>query len=328
MKKGISVILGTVTWTIFIAGVSADVPPLIPVQGILAESGGQALDGDYDLTFRIFETSSTTSHLWTETQQDVVVDRGFFSVYLGAETALTIDVLTSADELWLSMMVGAEELSRVQLGSVPYAFEAQVCRQVGELQEEDIQPMLGEACEDGTFLRGWDGDAGAPICETGCDCAAMEARLDAIELRLGCVGEGVIWDAANQLCWQHPKSASDMNWYHAVGEYHVDHNNSSVDYCGDLVLAGKDDWALPSRQNFVDFLDGCEANVLSGVQGYCYPCHTSPSCILLFYPDTESYWSSTAYNEGDSWRANIGTGSIWNNNKDSHLSVRCVRSGP
>ncbi|MCP4675472.1 MAG: hypothetical protein GY854_08195, partial [Deltaproteobacteria bacterium] len=104
---------------------------------------------------------------WTETQTGVSVDEGFFSVYLGDETELPVDVLVDAQELWLSMTVGGEELSRVQLASVPYALEARMCRQIGDLEEDDVQPILSDdnACEEGTYLRGWNADAGVPICD-------------------------------------------------------------------------------------------------------------------------------------------------------------------
>ncbi|MCP4675712.1 MAG: hypothetical protein GY854_09445 [Deltaproteobacteria bacterium] len=138
LKKRISIILGLFVWTVFTANAFAVVPPLIPVQGVLTDADGQALDGSHDLSFTIYESLTATSSLWTETQTGVTVDQGFFSVYLGDETTLPIDVLVSADELWLSMTVGTEELSRVQLASVPYALEAQVCQRVGNLTENDI----------------------------------------------------------------------------------------------------------------------------------------------------------------------------------------------
>ncbi len=159
-------LVGLFVCTFFTTSVFAVVPPLIPMQGVLTDADGQALDGSHDLSFTIYESPTAASSLWTETQTDVSVDQGFFSVYLGDETTLPIDVLVSAGELWLSMTVGAEELSRVQLASVPYALEAQVCRQLGDLEEGDIQPMLAgdNACTAGQFLQGWDADAGMPIC--------------------------------------------------------------------------------------------------------------------------------------------------------------------
>ncbi len=159
-------LVGLFVCTFFTTSVFAVVPPLIPVQGVLTDADGQVLDGSHDLSFTIYESLTATSSLWTETQTDVTVDQGFFSVYLGDETALPIDVIVSAGELWLSMTVDAEELSRVQLASVPYALESQVCKRLGDLKENEVQPILSgdNVCPEGHYLRGWDADAGSPIC--------------------------------------------------------------------------------------------------------------------------------------------------------------------
>ncbi|MCP4680057.1 MAG: hypothetical protein GY854_32110, partial [Deltaproteobacteria bacterium] len=110
MKRRIPIILGLFVWALAIGNAFAVVPPLIPVQGVLTDAGGQVLDGSQDLTFTIYESLAASSSLWTETQTGVSVDEGFFSVYLGDETELPVDVLVDAQELWLSMTVGGEEL--------------------------------------------------------------------------------------------------------------------------------------------------------------------------------------------------------------------------
>ncbi len=160
------IVVALLIGTTFTSNALAVVPPLIPVQGVLTDADGQVLDGSYDLSFTIYDSSVASSSLWTETQTGVPVDQGFFSVYLGDETDLLLDVLVSADELWLSMTIGGEELSRVQLAAVPYALEAQVCQQLGDLEADEVQPILSgtNSCPDGHYLQGWNADAGVPLC--------------------------------------------------------------------------------------------------------------------------------------------------------------------
>ncbi len=191
MRRSMAIFLGLACWGFFTTSALAVVPPLIPVQGMLSDTDGHMLDGSYDLTFAIYESLATSTSLWSETQTGVSVDQGFFSVYLGDETALPIDVLVSAGELWLSMTVGGEELSRVQLASVPYALEAQVCRQLGDLEADEVQPVLSgaAACAPGQYLRGWDADAGAPLCspDTTLDESTVEEFItdETINLHAG-----------------------------------------------------------------------------------------------------------------------------------------------
>ncbi len=141
----------------------AVVPELIPVQGVLTDDQDVAIDGATDLTFGIFAAETGGAALWSETQTGVDVNDGFFTAYLGDSTAIDASVLLAETELWLEITVDSEALSRVQLGSVPFAFE---CLQIGSLVEEDIQPILSgsNGCTLGTVFQGWDDTTDAPIC--------------------------------------------------------------------------------------------------------------------------------------------------------------------
>ena len=52
--------------------VLADVPQLISYQGKLHDNSGNPLTGQYEITFRIYESESAGAHLWTETITVVV----------------------------------------------------------------------------------------------------------------------------------------------------------------------------------------------------------------------------------------------------------------
>jgi hypothetical protein len=123
------------------------------------------------------------------------------------------------------------------------------------------------------------------------------------------------YDAVSGLCWQHPKDSGAPNW------------QDSMDLCDGLDLAGHVDWYLPTRDEFVDLLGGCDDEVTSGGSGYCNTCAESDRCNALFGPDTGFYWSSTEVDEIEAWFVDFETGEVGDPSKTSLLFVRCVRSG-
>ena len=106
----------------------ADVPELVNYQGILTDSGGTPLDGNHDLTFKVYPDSGAGAvALWTEHHLAVDVDEGLFNVILGANTPITGD-LFSDPERWLGITVDvdSEMYPRMRVTSVPWALRAAV----------------------------------------------------------------------------------------------------------------------------------------------------------------------------------------------------------
>lgn len=102
----------------------ADVPHLIRYQGTAVDTQGVPLEGPYTLTFQLYgaETGGTT--IWKETQANVPLTQGHFSVLLGSVTALSS--LDWAAPCWLSVLVNGEELlPRQPITSVPLAITAE-----------------------------------------------------------------------------------------------------------------------------------------------------------------------------------------------------------
>jgi hypothetical protein len=99
------------------------VPQLISYQGRLTTPSGAAVaDGNYGLTFNIYDVASGGSTLWTESQS-VAVSGGLFSVNLGA----IVPVSVSFDRpYWLGITVtgGSELVPRTQLTAAPYSFRS------------------------------------------------------------------------------------------------------------------------------------------------------------------------------------------------------------
>ncbi len=101
----------------------AQIPQVISFQGRLADASGTPVsDGSYFLTFRLYESETGGSAIWTEIQ-NVTTANGLFSVMLGSVTPFGSGVDFSVP-LWLSVEIGSEgELSpRYQFGASPYAF--------------------------------------------------------------------------------------------------------------------------------------------------------------------------------------------------------------
>lgn len=100
------------------------VPQTMSYQGILTDaSGGLVADGNYSLTFRIYDASTGGNQLWTETQASVSVSKGIFSVILGSISPLSVPFDKS---YWLGVAVGGgSELSpRITLTASPYSLNA------------------------------------------------------------------------------------------------------------------------------------------------------------------------------------------------------------
>ena len=67
------------------------IPQTLSYQGVLTDDSGNAVsDGTRNLTFKLYDTATDGTQLWTETQS-VDVSNGLFNVILGSVTALTLD---------------------------------------------------------------------------------------------------------------------------------------------------------------------------------------------------------------------------------------------
>jgi len=99
----------------------ADAPSTMSYQGVLTTGNGTFVpDGNYNLTFRLYDVPGGGVALHTENFPSVAVERGGFSVLLGSISSLPV---IFDRPLYLSVQVGADpELTpRVALASSPYA---------------------------------------------------------------------------------------------------------------------------------------------------------------------------------------------------------------
>ena len=118
------------------SAMAGQVPKLINYQGSLFDKGTPPQpvpDGNYNITFSIYDVQTAGTPLWTETWSaqatpptPVIVTGGVFNVMLGTITPLPANFFAEHPTAYLGVKVGSnsEMLPRQRLTSVGYAFTA------------------------------------------------------------------------------------------------------------------------------------------------------------------------------------------------------------
>lgn len=125
------------------------VPTVLPYQGYLSNSDGQALNESVDLTFRMYASPNSDSPVWSETVEGVFVEDGIFYLYLGMNSPLS-NYFTDGSTRYLGVEVNGdgEALPRQEIGSVPYAMLAGDAMRLGGypadsfVTEDDVTVIL------------------------------------------------------------------------------------------------------------------------------------------------------------------------------------------
>ena len=103
----------------------SQIPKVISYQGILTDTTGNTKpDGEYNFTFRLYETNSGGSALWSESKK-LFVKKGLFTTNLGDQIPFGNDIKFDKP-YWLSIQIESEaELPpRIALTSVGYSFSS------------------------------------------------------------------------------------------------------------------------------------------------------------------------------------------------------------
>ncbi len=101
----------------------AQIPAIITYQAQIINSNGVIIpDGDYEMTFKIYNSETGGAALWTETQT-LSVSNGIVDVHLGFSSQLNIDF---SQMLWLGITIdqGDEMSPRALFTTSPYSFMA------------------------------------------------------------------------------------------------------------------------------------------------------------------------------------------------------------
>ncbi len=107
------------------------IPQLINYNGTLTDASGNPVpDGNYDVTFTIYDAPTGSNVLWTEvwnaTTTKVIVADGTFNAMLGAHTPIPTSFFADHPVAYLGVKVenDSEMLPRQRITSVGYAFTA------------------------------------------------------------------------------------------------------------------------------------------------------------------------------------------------------------
>ena len=102
----------------------SEIPKTMSYQGILTDTAGKPLtDGNYSVTFNLYDSQNGLTHLWNEFHQVVELKNGFFGVILGSINPLELDF---DRQYWLGVKIGTDpELTpRIKLTSAPYSLNS------------------------------------------------------------------------------------------------------------------------------------------------------------------------------------------------------------
>ncbi|MFC1610294.1 DUF1566 domain-containing protein [Myxococcota bacterium] len=92
-------------------------------------------------------------------------------------------------------------------------------------------------------------------------------------------------------------------------------------------------YRVPTRDEYLALLGGCESKVMAGRFGKCNHCSKSHTCSSMFGQDEGYYWTSSSYADiaGFAWVSNFRPGSVFAKHqayviaKTDTCMVRCVR---
>ena len=95
----------------------------IGFQSYILDDDEPLADGQYNITFRIYDQADGGESLWSETQE-IQVLQGVINTQLGSVEA--INTLPFNTQYWVSVQLpGRDEMGRLKLSYVPYAFSAE-----------------------------------------------------------------------------------------------------------------------------------------------------------------------------------------------------------
>lgn len=142
MKKTLHVLFCIVLFCVTGASLFAQ-SPRISIQGILKDANGVSVsDGNYAITFRLYNEPTGGTPLWEE-QANVEVVGGIYSHYLGGVTPLRTSDFASV--VYVAVRVGTFELTpRSELTYAPYTFASAtvVCSgAVGDVKYSILDPV-------------------------------------------------------------------------------------------------------------------------------------------------------------------------------------------
>jgi hypothetical protein len=123
MRKVFAVSLIFAVLALSIAAYAGSISRLLPVQGRLTRPDGMAEQGNFIMTFQIWDSASGGAMAWSENWPNVAVSNGFFQLQLGSIAPLNV---TFDRDYWLQVIVqkppGAAETLSPRQQILPSAY--------------------------------------------------------------------------------------------------------------------------------------------------------------------------------------------------------------
>jgi len=142
----------------------AAVPQTINYQGSLSDSVGDPAVGPVDITFRLYDSLSAGTLLWSEAHTGVVLTNGVFNVTLGATTAFGANLFDNQVYLSIQVAPDIDEMTpRQPITAVGYALRAVSV-------ENDADTLAGLSCTSGQ-IASWNGASW--VCAADADTPAL-----------------------------------------------------------------------------------------------------------------------------------------------------------
>ncbi len=125
------------------------VPKTITYQGYITDSQGVPLDGEYSITFRIYDAENGGNLLWEAAVNNIQISNGAFTINLNVN-------LPFDEQYWLGISIenGDELTPRIPFTSVPYSIRSGVAEDLdcsGCVSEDELNfnPVTGITTEGG-----------------------------------------------------------------------------------------------------------------------------------------------------------------------------------
>lgn len=139
--------------------------------GVLTDAEGKRMSGEYQMTFRLFDSGTSMDALWEKTHR-VSVEDGVFQVTLGKSSRFPIFV---GDEDYIGISVGGEDLTPrqpIRIGSADDAVTFSGTPPVSSLGTGAVGPPIGTPITGGGG-GGWTDDGTAVRLTTVTDSVAI-----------------------------------------------------------------------------------------------------------------------------------------------------------
>lgn len=223
----------------------------LSLQGILKKANGIALEDDtYPITFKIYVVDSTQVK-WMETQPEVEVISGIYSVILGKVTPLN---LPFDKDYELGISIGSQEMRpRVRLTSAPYALalrgSSNQFPSAGQVLADEVKVAQGVLASGGApGLNGVDKNGYAFTGNSGDNDSGLFSTAD---------GKASLYSNNTEILSVTPGTATVSGTLNT--------NNVDVINNGSLKYNGLSDWRLVEVNNFDSDAEGW--NVYSPLSG-------------------------------------------------------------